>query len=452
MSLATSTAWADPPGVIFTTELRQQLDATLKARGTGYQPRTEHLYEDGRPKFTNRLILQDSPYLLQHAHNPVDWFPWSLEAFAQAKRENKPVFLSIGYSTCHWCHVMERESFENDAVAAVMNENFVSIKVDREERPDIDTIYMMATQAMTGGGGWPMSVFLTHDLKPFYAGTYFPVKSKFGRPGFMDVLASIGNAWANDLDNILDLAERITSSLQEQISQASSTEDLPGDLDARAFAQIASSYDAQYGGFGRAPKFPRPVTPSYLLRYYHFNRDELALEMATRTLTAMADGGMYDQIGGGFHRYSTDRMWHVPHFEKMLYDQAQLASVYVDAYQLTGEADFAKVAREVLDYVLRDMTSPEGGFYSAEDADSPLPDNPDEHGEGAYYVWTNTEIDDLLDPESAEILKRRFGVTAGGNVKNQTIIFQTTEPESANHWVDQQEHTDATNDRRVRSA
>lgn len=388
-------------------------------------------------KTPNRLIKEKSPYLLQHAFNPVDWYPWGEEAFEAARQQDKPIFLSIGYSTCHWCHVMERESFENDRVAAVMNENFVSIKIDREERPDIDTIYMMATQAMTGSGGWPMSVFLTHDLKPFYAGTYFPVESRLGLPGFMDVLKFIRDSWANDQDNILNVAERITSSLQEQISQASSTEVLPRGLDAMAFAQIASSYDAQYGGFGRAPKFPRPVTPSYLLRHYHFNSDESALDMATKTLTAMAEGGMYDQIGGGFHRYSTDREWHVPHFEKMLYDQAQLASVYVDAYQLTGDAEFAKVAREVLDYVLRDMTSPKGGFYSAEDADSPFPDRPDEHGEGVYYVWTNTEIDDLLDPESSAIFKARFGVAAGGNVKNdpqnefggKNILFKARDAE-----------------------
>ena len=369
-------------------------------------------------KTPNRLINEKSPYLLQHAFNPVDWFPWGEEAFEEARRRNKPIFLSIGYSTCHWCHVMERESFENERVAAIMNENVVSIKIDREERPDIDTIYMMATQAMTGSGGWPMSVFLTHDLKPFYAGTYFPVESKYGRPGFVDILTSIGNTWANDQDNLLDLAEQITASLQAQIAQTSSTEGLPADLDTRALAQIAAGYDARYGGFGQAPKFPRPVTASYLLRYSHFNGDESALEMATNTLGAMARGGMYDQIGGGFHRYSTDREWHVPHFEKMLYDQAQLASVYVDAFQLTKDSIFATVAREILDYVLRDMTSPEGGFYSAEDADSPLPDNPDEHGEGAYYVWTRAEIDDLLDPESAAIFKDRFGVSAGGNVKN----------------------------------
>ncbi|MFV1979960.1 MAG: thioredoxin domain-containing protein [Rhodothermia bacterium] len=366
----------------------------------------------------NRLIDEKSPYLLQHAFNPVDWYPWGDEAFDAAREQDKPIFLSIGYSTCHWCHVMEHESFENDSVAAILNANFVSIKVDREERPDVDTIYMMATQAMTGGGGWPMSVFLTHDLKPFYAGTYFPPEPKFGKPGFIDVLTAIHEGWENERDNILNLADRITNSLQQQISQASFSEILPGNLDSTTFARIASNYDAQYGGFGRAPKFPRPVTPSYLLRYYHFNGDKSALGMATSTLSAMAAGGMYDQIGGGFHRYSTDRTWHVPHFEKMLYDQAQLASVYVDAFQVTGNERFADVTREVLDYVLRDMTAPEGGFYSAEDADSPLPDNPAEQAEGAYYVWTSAEIDEVLDPESARVFKARYGVTAGGNVKN----------------------------------
>ncbi|MHC4573760.1 MAG: thioredoxin domain-containing protein [Planctomycetota bacterium] len=320
-------------------------------------------------KYTNRLINESSPYLLQHAHNPVDWYPWGDEALERARREDKPVFLSIGYSTCHWCHVMERESFADARIAKIMNEHFVSIKVDREQRPDVDAVYMNAVQMMTGSGGWPLSVFLTPEGKPFYGGTYFPPNDVYGRPSFERVLLAVAQAWKDRRQELVESAGKISgvlAGLKEQAGQ----ETLSGDVLKNAYSYLESVFDSTYGGFGGAPKFPQPSSLSMLLGYWHRTGDEKALAMVEKTLDAMARGGVYDHIGGGLHRYSTDVKWLVPHFEKMLYDQALLSRVYIQAYQATGKESYAKVAREIFDYVLRDMTAPEGGFYSAEDADS----------------------------------------------------------------------------------
>jgi uncharacterized protein YyaL (SSP411 family) len=391
---------------------------------------------------TNRLAREKSPYLLQHAHNPVDWYPWGEEAFARARRENRPIFLSVGYSTCHWCHVMAHESFENEEAAAIMNREFVNIKVDREERPDVDRVYMTFVQATTGGGGWPMSVWLTPDLKPFVGGTYFPPEDRYGQPAFKTVLERIATAWKENHDKIVEQGGKIVSALRE--SQSAGT--VEGKIDSAildsAYRQIDRNYDPKEGGFGNAPKFPRPVTLNFLTRFYardlKSGSGKQALEMALFTLRKMAAGGIHDQIGGGFHRYSVDRYWHVPHFEKMLYDQAQLAIAYLDAFQILrdphldpfpgkGEADakapvrveFESVARDILDYVARDMRSKEGGFFSAEDADSPVVAADADRGhpetkEGAFYIWTKKEIDVALG-DAAEVFDFHYGVQPHGN-------------------------------------
>ncbi len=358
---------------------------------------------------TNRLAHETSPYLLQHAHNPVDWYPWGPEAIARAKVEDKPIFLSIGYSACHWCHVMERESFENDAIAAVLNEHYVSIKVDREERPDLDEIYMTAVQAMTGSGGWPMSVFLTQDLKPFYGGTYFPPDERFGRPGFKTLLTRIAEAWdtrrAELVDSAGKLSEHISGLLTSTLEQSGS---LSADLIAKAARDLAGSYDAEDGGFGGAPKFPSAPSIQLLLREHARTGDAHTLEMATHTLDRMAQGGLYDQIGGGFARYSVDGQWLVPHFEKMLYDNAQLAEVYVEAWQATGNAFYRRVAQETLDYVLRDLRDVRGAFHSSEDADS-------EGQEGKFYVWGMGEVVQVLGEADAKIAAAWYALSQGGN-------------------------------------
>lgn len=367
---------------------------------------------DGR-SFTNHLINEKSPYLQQHAHNPVDWFPWGEEAFAKARKENKPIFLSVGYSTCHWCHVMEHESFENPQVARILNDNFVCIKVDREERPDVDRVYMTFVQATTGGGGWPMSVWLTPDLKPFFGGTYYPPSQ------FTSLLEQIAASWKADRDKIVASGDAITRQLRQFTETARSAGvELEKSLLDKTYDQIKSSYEPKYGGFGGAPKFPRPVALNFMLRYYARTGTKDALDMSLFTLRKMADGGMHDHIGGGFHRYSTDTRWHVPHFEKMLYDQAQLVGSYLDAYQITHDKFYADVARDILAYVQRDMTGDQGQFYSAEDADSPVPGNPSAHAEGAFYVWEEKKIIETLGKESAEIFNYFYGVEKGGNVNN----------------------------------
>ena len=365
----------------------------------------------------NRLATEHSPYLLQHANNPVDWYPWGDAAFARAKSEDKPIFLSIGYSTCHWCHVMEHESFENASIAAVLNKDFVSIKLDREERPDVDRVYMMFVQATTGAGGWPMSVWLTPDLKPFFGGTYFPPTARWGRPGFLEVLTQLAQGWHDDKARIVESAQDVV----DRLRHATGADDAAPDrapvagreaLDA-GIAQFAQAFDTRHGGFGGAPKFPRPSELLFLLQAGALTGNTQARTMALETLHAMAFGGMRDHIGGGFHRYSVDAEWRVPHFEKMLYDQAQLVLAYLEATQASGDPFYATVAEDTLEYVLRDMTSPEGAFYSAEDADSLAPGG-DEKREGAFYVWSADELDALLGAD-AEIVKRRFGVEPGGN-------------------------------------
>jgi uncharacterized protein len=373
----------------------------------------------------NRLARSKSPYLLQHAENPVDWFDWGKEAFAKSRRENKPIFLSIGYSTCHWCHVMAHESFENEETAALMNREFVNIKVDREERPDIDRVYMTFVQATTGGGGWPMSVWLTPELQPFVGGTYFPPQDRYGQPAFSKVLSRIAQAWKNDPTKISEQGERIVSALREAAAGDrgyNARGESTGELDAKvfdaAYEQFAGSFDPREGGFGGAPKFPRPAALNFLTRFYAARKNsdagEHALEMVLLTLQRMAAGGMHDQLGGGFHRYSVDDHWHVPHFEKMLYDQAQLANAYLDAFQITRDEQYALVARDIFDYVRRDLRSQEGGFFSAEDADSFLEHGRTEHAEGTFYVWSQDEIEKALGDE-AEIFCFHFGVEENGN-------------------------------------
>ncbi len=368
----------------------------------------------------NRLARERSPYLLQHAQNPVDWFPWGDEAFAKARSEDKPIFLSIGYSTCHWCHVMEHESFENAAIAAALNDRFVSIKVDREERPDVDRVYMTFVQATTGSGGWPMSVWLTPELKPFYGGTYFPPSSKWGRPGFLEILNEIARVWSAERAKVEQSAEALTTRLRS-LETAAPVWTLPGaDALAATVKQFKDAFDPRNGGFGDAPKFPRPSELLFLLREHARTGDAQAKEMVLRTLRAMALGGMRDHIGGGFHRYSVDAGWRVPHFEKMLYDQAQLASAFIEASLVAGDPFYAEVAEDTLLYVMREMTDPAGGFHSAEDADSVPPEaateteHAPEKKEGAFYLWTAAEIDALLGADAAAV-KLRYGIEPDGN-------------------------------------
>ena len=373
---------------------------------------TQH--EEAKPKHTNRLANEASPYLHQHQHNPVDWYPWGEEAFSKARDEQKPILLSIGYSTCHWCHVMERESFEDEATARVMNEHFVNIKLDREERPDVDKIYMTFVQATTGGGGWPLNVWLTPDLKPFFGGTYFPPEAKFGKPSFTDVLKQIADAWKNQKSEILNSANDISQRISESIAlKAKADIQLdPAWLD-KAVSQFKTQYDPRFGGFGNAPKFPRPSLPLMLLRHAHRTGDQDAINMVLHTCDQMAAGGMYDQIGGGFARYAVDEKWLVPHFEKMLYDNAQLLHLYLDAHLVSGKQKHAKVAHDILRYILRDMRHKDGGFYSAEDADS-------EGKEGKFYCWTEAELKSLLTPDEFILIKRRYGITTHGNFEDHS--------------------------------
>jgi uncharacterized protein YyaL (SSP411 family) len=355
----------------------------------------------------NRLVLEKSPYLLQHADNPVDWYPWGDEAFEKAARENKLIFLSIGYSTCHWCHVMAHESFEDPEVARLMNAVFVSIKVDREERPDIDMLYMNVCQMMTGGGGWPLTIIMTPDREPFFAGTYIPRETRYGRPGLLELIPRIREIWATRKNEVLDSARQIIAALREA-AQSVPGEDLDTDTLRLAYEQLRERFDKDHGGFGGAPKFPTAHNLTFLLRYWKRTGEGEALEMVEKTLQAMRRGGVYDQVGFGFHRYATDRRWLVPHFEKMLYDQALLAAVYIEAFQATGKEEYAETARELYAYVLRDMTDKGGGFYSAEDADS-------EGEEGKFYLWTPGEIKEALAPEEADLVIKVFNITEGGN-------------------------------------
>ena len=376
------------------------------------------------PTHTNRLIHETSPYLLQHAHNPVDWYPWGEEAIARAKQEQKPILLSIGYSACHWCHVMERESFENEEIAAVMNELFINIKVDREERPDLDEIYMNAVQMMTRQGGWPMTVFLTPDLKPFYGGTYYPPTDRYGRPGFPKVMEAVAEAFNDKKVQVLQQADQLTAQLNQISNVVDPHEhELTEELMTYAFQQYRSQFDSQHGGFGNAPKFPPSMGLPFLLRYWHHSGNANALEMVELTLEKMARGGMYDQLGGGFHRYSTDAHWLVPHFEKMLYDNAQLVVAYFEAYQATQKPFYRDIAVETLDYVLREMYDAEnGGFYSTQDADS-------EGVEGKFFVWEPNDVEDIIGEENAEIFCEYYDITPQGNFEGENILHVQTPPD-----------------------
>ncbi len=368
--------------------------------------------------YTNRLAHAESPYLRMHADNPVDWYAWGPKAFEKARKENKPIFLSVGYSTCHWCHVMERKSFMDPEIAKIMNENFINIKVDREERPDVDRIYMTFVRATTGSGGWPMSVWLTPSLKPFFGGTYFPPEGKYGRPGFKQILKEIAGRWEKDRQEIIASSQKVTQQLKNYAASATrKTVDLQPSLLEKAYQSLNQKYDSKHGGFGSAPKFPQIVHFNFLLRYYERTGQEKALDMTLNSLREIAKGGIRDHLGGGFHRYSVDRRWHVPHFEKMIYNQAQFTWAYLAAYQITDDPFYARVARDSLKYVLRDMTGPKGQFYSAEGADSPRPDNPSKHGEGAFYVWKHGDIVSTLGSEKAKVFNYYYGVKQGGNVR-----------------------------------
>jgi uncharacterized protein YyaL (SSP411 family) len=370
---------------------------------------------------SNRLAQEKSPYLLQHADNPVDWFPWGDEALAKAKDENKPIFLSIGYATCHWCHVMAHESFEDDQVARLLNEKWVPIKVDREERPDLDQVYMAACQALTGQGGWPLSAFLTPEGKPFYAGTYFPKTSRFGRPGFIDLIEQLAAKWESDREIVTKAADQLTQALQDPAEMFSPGPKPGEDALERGYQQMARSYDPRYGGFGSAPKFPTPHNLNFLLRYNYRRQEPHALEMVERTLTAMRHGGIFDHLGLGFHRYSVDEKWLVPHFEKMLYDQALLALAYAETYQAAGKDIFGHVVEEIMTYVLRDMTDPGGGFYAAEDADS-------EGREGIYYCWTPDQVNQAIGPELGQVFCQYYDITTNGNFEDGLSIPHISRP------------------------
>jgi uncharacterized protein YyaL (SSP411 family) len=369
----------------------------------------------------NRLARETSPYLLQHAHNPVDWYPWGEEAFARARTEDKPVLLSVGYSACHWCHVMERESFENPAIAAVMNDNFVNVKVDREERPDVDHIYMQAVQSMTGHGGWPMTVFLAPDGAPFYGGTYFPPEDRHGLPGFPKLLAAIADAWRSRRAEVLQSGRELTASLGQTDRLRRAATLLTEEVLFAAFQGVSAQFDEEWGGLGGAPKFPQPMIWEFVLRFFKRSGNDYARKMVHTTLVRMARGGMYDQLGGGFARYSVDAHWLVPHFEKMLYDNAQLASLYLHAWLAFGDPECRRVCEETLDYLLRDMTDPAGGFHSAEDADS-------EGHEGKFYVWTAEEIRAVLGGEADRALAY-WGVDRGPNFEGRSILYVAGQPD-----------------------
>ena len=371
----------------------------------------------------NRLINETSPYLLQHAHNPVDWYPWGEEALSRSRDEDKPILLSIGYSACHWCHVMERESFEDEAIASLMNANFVNIKVDREERPDLDAVYMEAVQMLTGSGGWPMTVFLTPDGKPFYGGTYFPPTDRMQMPGFPRILLAVIEAYRTNRGEV----ERVTGQLTQQMGRSGNLAPAQTCFRRTFFTRLTRAWlpilTTRTAALGRPPSFPQPMTPEFLLRYHHHGYNPRALDLVDLTLQKMAHGGMYDQLGGGFHRYSTDAFWLVPHFEKMLYDNALLARLYLHAYQVTGNDLYLRITEETLEYVLREMTDPLGGFYSAQDADS-------EGVEGKFFVWTPHEIRDVLGEEDGDLFGGFYGVTEAGNFEGSNILNIHTSPEA----------------------
>jgi uncharacterized protein YyaL (SSP411 family) len=401
------------------TDLSNKIEQALSSRPASYKPRTEHLTSDGSPQFTNRLILENSPYLIQHAHNPVDWYPWGPEAFAVARRENKPIFLSIGYSTCHWCHVMEKESFENLGIANILNQNFIAIKVDRERRPDVDKTYMNAVTLLTGSGGWPMSSFLTPDGKPFHGGTCFPPKH------FRELALGVAKAWSEIQPKLMSQSERVAEAVARMTGRQATAARLSQTAVIDAVNQAMSGYDSLQGGFAKAPKFPQEPLLFLLLAESERSNNKKLLQAVEVTLDGMQRGGIYDQLGGGFHRYSTDNGWLVPHFEKMLYNQAHLARVYLLAWRITGNPVYRRVATQTIDYVLRDMTSSAGAFFSATDADS-------EDSEGIFFIWTRQQIRAVLSNADAELAIELFGISEGGNFEGSNILHL---PVSLEHFA-----------------
>jgi uncharacterized protein len=420
---------AAPPGVSgVDPELASRFARARRARGEAYRPRTRHRAADGWAKYTNRLFLETSPYLLQHAHNPVDWYPWGDDAFEEARRLRRPVFVSIGYATCHWCHVMEEESFEDEEIARFLNEHFIAVKVDREEMPDVDAVYMKAVQGFTGTGGWPLNVWATPDREPFFGGTYFPPRDNpSGRGiGFLGLLRELSNSYVARPDEVVEVCGRVKAYIRRSLSPEGG-DALPGaDVLAAAARFYRDRFDRVHGGLAAAPKFPSHLPVRFLLRYHRRTREPAYLDMASRTLHAMAAGGIHDHVGGGFHRYSTDEKWLVPHFEKMLYDNALLAVTYLEAYQATGVGAFARVAKDTLRFVERDMTSPEGAFYSATDADSLDADGHRE--EGLFFTWTPAELSAALGTEVAQTVGRYFGVTPEGNFEGRTVLHAPPDP------------------------
>ncbi|MGE5247246.1 MAG: thioredoxin domain-containing protein, partial [Verrucomicrobiota bacterium] len=417
-------------------DLLRRFAAARDRRGAEYRPRTRHLRADGWAKYTNRLFLETSPYLLQHAHNPVDWYPWGDEAFERAGKLGRPVFVSIGYSTCHWCHVMEEESFEDEATARLLNERFVAVKVDREERPDVDAIYLKAVQGLTGRGGWPLNVWLTPDRRPFYGGTYFPPTDDAfaGAVAFPRVLEELARAYASRPAELAEVARNVTEFVRESLCPKGGTE-LPSAGDMASAARFyRDHFDRVNGGLSGAPKFPSQLPVRFLLRYHRRTGDGAFLSMAALTLRAMAAGGIHDQVGGGFHRYATDERWLVPHFEKMLYDNALLAVAYLEGYQATGEEEFARIARDTLRFLERDMASPEGAFSSATDADSP--DANGRRAEGHFFTWTPAELEAALGPETARIVGSYFGVTREGTFEGRSILHAPADPSAVARSLD----------------
>lgn len=416
-----------PPESHFSDTLEAQLWNAYIAMGPDYKPRTHHLHSDGKPKYINRLIFETSPYLLQHAHNPVNWRSWGEEAFIEAASADKPILLSVGYSTCHWCHVMERESFEDEEIAAFINQHFIPIKVDREERPDVDEVYMQAVQLLTGRGGWPMTVVMTPEQQPFFGGTYFPARDgdRGTRMGFMTILHRLSAAYEDQKDRVVADAAQVSRRMQT-LGHVGRPGDIPkAEVLLQTIAKQKERYDANSGGFGRAPKFPRPSVYTLLLRAARRTQDVHSLRMVTHSLTEMAAGGMYDQIGGGFHRYSTDAQWLVPHFEKMLYDNAQLVSLYVEAWQVTHNPRFKQVANDILAYLMREMRHTKGGYFSATDADSPTPAGHDE--EGYFFTWTPEEVRAILDDEAdARLVLEWYNIRSPGNFEGRSIPHLTT--------------------------
>ncbi len=412
------------PGVERVDEaLQHRLEAAARAQETGDRPRTRHLKADGSPRFVNRLILEQSPYLLQHAHNPVNWFPWGSEAFERARREGKPIFLSVGYATCHWCHVMERESFEDEEIAAFLNAHFIPIKVDREERPDVDETYMQAVYLFSGHGGWPMTVVATPEGEPFFAATYLPPRdgARGARRGLLSILKELSRAYAEERERVLGHAQALTERLRRLARPRPPVSVPTAEVLERGAAQMLASYDPRIGAFGRAPLFPQPSRLRFLLHYHRRTGSRRALSAVTGTLRAMADGGLHDQLGGGFHRYSTDAKWLVPHFEKMLYDNAQLALAYLEGWQASGDPYLLQVARRTLDYMEHDLALSEGGFASATDADSVPPDG-GEPEEGRYFTWTPEEIQRVLGATLASLAVRRWGVVPEGHLEGRSVL------------------------------